>query len=133
MTNVKRRSGGGWVAAANVYRRQGGAWVKVWPTSLAVSGPNSVFGSATGSPPTGTVTSPNVVLVPQNGSGSYTVSWTKLSGPLGVTATAPSSFTTAFSQNNLSDVSVSIWRATVSDGLTTVTHDVEVTLLYTQV
>lgn len=68
------------------------------------------------------------------GTGSYTYSWTRVSGSVnasstGILCNSPSSLATTFTSSNLAsggEIRTAVWRCTVSDGSTTAFDDINV-------
>lgn len=139
ITAVKRRSAGAWVDVQTVKRRLSGAWVTVWTAYTAVSvvlNTYSVTKYGSGS----TVNGPSgntapVTATPSGGTGSYTYSWTRISGDTSTVISATNTASVTFSRTNcVTNVDyVSTWRCTVSDGTTSAYKDVSVTLGYARI
>ena len=109
----------------------------VWSNAVALSAtasPTSVSGADYRVAPAAAnvnVTSNSTVITASGGSGSYTYSWSRLSGSTAINvngATSPNTpFNATLGQNN---TVTGVWRCTVSDGTSSVTVDVNVTLTY---
>lgn len=130
ITNVRRRSGSSWVTPSNVYRRQGGTWVKVWPVNVALSltlSHTEIYGY---SPSPGTIYTEDVIATPSGGTGSYTYSWTRISGLTTVHVSAGTSSVTFYSTfSSPGTTRYATFRCTISDGVSSVYRDayVEIT------
>lgn len=106
-------------------------------TPVSASAPPAASGTFTNSPASLTpstrviMSSPATVATGSDGTGSYTFAWARISGSAAISATAPSAASTTFSATVGVDDSVSaVFRVTVSDGITSATADVTVTLSY---
>jgi hypothetical protein len=77
------------------------------------------------------ITTPTTTVTVTGGSGPITYSWAWYSGSTGVTATNPTSATTAFKATvNASNPRVAIMRCTVTRGAATTFVDVQASLIY---
>lgn len=105
-------------------------------TPVSVSAPPAASGTFTNSPAslspsTRSITSNTATAVASGGTGSYTFAWARISGSAAITATSPSAASTTFSATVGVDASVSaVFRVTVSDGISSATADVGVSLAY---
>ncbi len=81
--------------------------------------PSYLYTSGAGTP----LTSAVVTATPSGGTGPFTYAWTRLSGSASVTATAPTSPSTAFGSGALgvSSARTADWRCTVTDSLAATT------------
>lgn len=135
-TIVRRRSGSSWVNVQTIKRRSGGSWVTVWTAYTAVTvtlstSQISKYGFGTNaSGPSGS-TNP-VVATGHSGTGSYTYSWTRISGDANTNISSTTASSVTFSRTGCaSDVDyVSVWRCTISDGTSSAHADVTVTVGY---
>lgn len=135
MANLRRRAGGSWTAANTVRRRQGGAWVTVWTSTppLQASAPAAYGNVFYNEPaPSSTYVSASTTLSISGGTGTYSVSWARVSGDaiiaLGSGANSLTPWWGATVQKH--GYYAAIWRATISDGVSTITRDVLVELSY---
>lgn len=84
-----------------------------------------------------TVTSSTVTVTASGGSGGYSYSWARTAGDAGITATAPSAATTAFSASLAPDTSKSAtFVCTITDAsgaVQTATVEVTLSLIYTDI
>lgn len=132
LTGLRRRFGGAWANVQNGYRRQSGAWVKVYTAYTPISGvtasPNPTSGSATRVNGPGALTvSANTSLTVVGGS-TLTYSAALLSGTaMTVSAGSTTTFSYAVPQNTTVSAT---YRITVSDGTSSKTVDVPVSLTY---
>lgn len=128
----KRRSGSAWVTATKVDRRLSGAWVRVWNSYSAISSVTASATAVSGGPGSGagTVTSNTTTVTASGGTGSYTYSWSRLSGDTSTTCGSPTARSTSFSTyfSNATATRTSVWRCTVSDGVSSGYVDVTVNL-----
>ena len=109
----------------------------VWSTAAALSvsaSHTSVSGYESRIAPAAAnvnVTSISTVITASGGSGSYTYSWSRLSGSTAINvngATSPNTpFNAVLGQNN---TVTGVWRCTVSDGTSSAYVDVDVSLTY---
>lgn len=106
-------------------------------TAVGASAPATAAGSFTNGPASLTpstrviTSSPATVATGSGGTGSYTFTWARISGSAAISATSPSAASTTFSATVGVDANVvAVFRVTVSDGITSATADVTVTLSY---
>ena len=118
---------------SKLYHGSNLVWSAQAPLTVTAS-PSSVGGLDSREAPAPaevTVTSNSAVITATGGSGSYTYSWSRLSGSGIITVNGTTSPNTSFSallpQNS---TVMGVWRCTVSDGTSTATADVNVTLQY---
>lgn len=104
--------------------------VKYNPIVVTVS-PSPSDTTRSGGPLLGAVTSGMVTASATGGTGSYTYSWTYVSGSTNMTCNSPSAAATSFStKTNISGAITTVWKVTVSDGTTSNTYNESVTLDY---
>lgn len=104
--------------------------VKYNPIVVTVS-PSPSTTTKSGGPLYGAVTSGVVTASATGGTGSYTYSWTYVSGSTNMTCNSPSAAATSFStETNISGAITTVWKVTVSDGTTSNTYNESVTLDY---
>ena len=106
-------------------------YTNVSVTANSVSGYAGGF-SSTGAPETG-VGATNTT--PANGNGSYSFSWSYLSGDNGIlidsnTAQNPRWFKTLVAGQQQQTTTSAMWRVTCSDGISAATFDISVSLTY---
>ena len=127
VSSVRRRSGGTWVTPT-VRRRQGGAWVVV-PFGLTLSTSGSPDGNlflAEPAPNPATVTGGSFTVNVSGGSGSYTRSWTRISGSTAMSISNSTASTVTFSGTVPKNSSITAtWRCTVTDTITGATASVD--------
>lgn len=75
-----------------------------------------------------------VTATGSGGTGSYTYAWTRISGDASTTISSSTTASVTFSRASCSDGVnyVSTWKCTVSDGTTSASGNVQVTLTYTR-
>lgn len=139
LTTAKRWDGSAFVALTTAKRWTGSAFVDI-PLPGGGGGPLAVVLSASfainyrqvpSGPSVVTLTTSAVTATPSGGTGSYTYSWAQVAGLSGITATAPTAASTAFSATLTKNSEKSgLWRCTVSDGVHTATADVSVDFAY---
>lgn len=123
---VKRRSGSSWVTAFTAYTpiTLGG--------NLYRGGNYTCIGNASQCPVNASATTAlGGAVTASGGTGSYTVSWAKISGT-NFTVNSPTSLATTFTSvvnRNLGTVSA-VYRCTVSDGVSSAYIDINVSLDY---
>lgn len=126
---TKRTIQNAWIGDGGVNRQVYSAYTAVGasvsPTSISKFG----FGTNT-SGPSGSTDA--VTATGSGGSGGYTYSWTRISGDTGTNISATNTAAVTFSRASCSDGVnyVSTWRCTISDGTTSASADVTVTLGY---
>lgn len=78
-------------------------------------------------------TSP-VTATGSGGTGSYTYAWTRTSGDANTTISSSTVASVTFSRSSCQDFQtyISIWKCTISDGTTSASGNVQVTLSYTR-
>ena len=122
---------------------QSGASIVI-PATITVAPaytPVSVSGSITGASATYAKASGSYTISPSyagvsvsGGNGSYTYSWARISGSTAISAVAPSSLATGFSSSVAPGSSgSSVFRCTISDGVSSATIDVTVSATNTYV
>ena len=124
---VRRRSGGTWVTPT-VRRRQGGAWVVVpFVLTLSTSGnPGGNVFLAEPAPASTTVNGGSFTVNVSGGSGSYTRSWTRISGSTAMSISNSTAATVTFSGTvRKNDSITATWRCTVTDTVTGATSFVD--------
>lgn len=139
------RRGAGWVPDvpqnANVptslplHLSQLAGAVRYVPVSATKSGNanGSVFLPHSGSPANVTVTSnPAVVISPSGGTGSYSCTWSHVSGDSSISTPGANLFSVSFSASvGRNNEKTAVKRCTVTDGQSSTFVDVSVTLSYT--
>lgn len=103
-------------------------------TALSVTAsPNPATGTVViaDGPTTTTVYSETCTATASGGTPGYTYSWTRISGSAAITATNPSSASTAFTGTIFAGTTTAVFRVTVTDAASnTATFDVTVELTY---
>lgn len=104
------------------------------PVSVVVS-PSTTSKTSLGSSATGTSGPAGpVTATASNGTGSYTYAWTRTSGDTTTTISSTTASGVTFSRNSCINGTsyTSTWKCTVSDGTTSASGNVTVTLVYQQ-
>jgi len=142
ITTLKRRSGSTWVNVQTVKRRSGGTWVTVWSayTPITLSGPTTASGSyqCSGQSPSPCPTQVTIQATPatpiavSGGNPGPTVSWAWVSGDV-FTVSNGSTLQPTFSIGSVGHniTKTGVYRCTVSDGVSSATRDVTVSVTYT--
>lgn len=131
-TTVKRRSGSNWVDVQTIKRRSGSGWVTVWTayTPITITGVGDVSrstGRGGGSVIVGTST-----VRFTGGEGTKTYRWEYVSGDNAFTTTGATTDTCQFSRNHLvTGTFTATWKVTVSDGQSSDSTTITVTLTVT--
>lgn len=124
--NIRLARNGGWYAPSNIFVKSNGQWVKVWPTNMPLSmtlSHTEIYGY---SPSTGTIYTENVTATPTGGTGSYTYTWTRISGLSTVHVSAGTSTVSFYSSFSSYGTRYATFRCTISDGVSSVYRDVYV-------
>lgn len=133
---VKRRSGSGWANVQTIKRRSGGTWVTVWAAYTPISGVTITPSSASGTtvraepaPATAAVNSVGVTVAWSGGNPGATVTWAQVSGD--TLPTVPPGASGYFGAVvNKNGTKSAVYRATVSDGVSSSYKDCPVSLQY---
>lgn len=124
--NIRLARNGGWYAPSNIFVKSNGQWVKVWPVNTPLSmtlSHTEVYGW---SDVTGTIYTEGVTATPTGGTGSYTYSWTRISGQSTVQASAGTRSVSFYSNFTNQGTRYATFRCTISDGVSSVYQDVYV-------